>query len=53
MSQNGYFLFTRNSVMEQLNISPEKAEKENYDKETIWVRLPQLDDIGDNMSNNC
>ena len=35
--------------MEQLNTSPENFEKENDDKKTVWVRLPQLDNIGDNM----
>ena len=37
--------------MEQLNTSPENFEKENDDKKTVWVRLPQVDNIGDNMWN--
>ena len=53
MAWNGYPSFTRNSVIKQLNISPEKVEKENGDKKTIWVRLPRVDNIGDNMKKNC
>ena len=38
--------------MVKLNISPENVEKENDDKKTIWLRLPQVDDIRDNIRNN-
>ena len=53
MSWNGYPSFTRNSIIKRLKTSPKKIEKVKDDRKIIWIRLPYLGTIGDNMKKNC
>ena len=53
MSWNGYSSFTRNSIIKRLKTRPKKVEKEKYDRKVIWIRLPYLGNIGNNMRKNC
>ena len=52
LSWNGYPSFTRNSIIKQLKTSPKKVEKEKDDRKIIWIQLPYLGNIGDNMKKN-
>ena len=53
MSWNGYPYFTRNSIIKRLKTSTKKVEKEKDDRKIIWIRLPYLGNICDNMKKNC
>ena len=53
MSWNCYPSFTRNSIIKRLKTSPKKVEKEKEDRKIIWIRLPYLGNISDNMKKNC
>ena len=52
MSWNGHTSFTCNSIIKRLKASPRKVEKKGGRK-IIWIRLPYLDNIGDNMKKRC
>ena len=53
MSWDGYSSFTRNSIIKQLKASPRKVDIEKDDRKIIWIRLPYLGNIGNNMKKNC
>ena len=49
MLWDSYHFFTCNPTIKQLKTSPKKIEKEKDDRKIIWIRLPYLCNIGDNM----
>ena len=53
MSWNGYLSFTRNSIIKRLKASPKQVEKEKDDRKIIWISLPYLGNIGDNLKKDC
>ena len=53
ISWNGYSSFTRNSITKRLKTRPKNVEKEKYDRKIIWIRLPYLGNIGNDMKKNC
>ena len=55
MSWNGYPLYTRNSIIKNLkrNKTVNDNNNEPDNRKVIWIRLPYLGNIGDNMKKRC
>ena len=55
ISWNGYPSYTRNSVIKHLrnNTNTNINEKTNDEKKIIWVRLPYLGHVEDEMRKRC
>ena len=51
MSWNGYSSYSRNSIIKRLrnDANTNRNEEINNEKKMIWVRLPYLGQVGDEM----
>ena len=55
MSWNGYPAYTRNSIIKRLtsNTNTNRNKETSNEKKIIWVRLPYLRHVGDDMKKHC
>ena len=55
ISWNGYPSCTRNSIMKRLtsNTNTNRNKETSNEKKIIWVRLPYLRHVGDDMKKHC